>query len=220
MPGQLYASDNGRNRLPFVRLSAFASEIVSQDASAIPFQSEGALMPRRTIRLSADADERLQATAKVRGYANPSVFLRAAIDRELTEREDAIIRAEERLAASLEQMSREATRLDRSQQVLFALVDGLARILLTCIPEPDGHALTAAIARVQGRHARLLKSAGQAMGDDSRLATQELVKHRERKLRLRPRKPTVRRDSRRFRPEVNRFESRLSTPVAPLRLTF
>jgi hypothetical protein len=35
-------------------------------------------MPTRTIRLSADADERLQATAKVRGYANRSVFLRAA----------------------------------------------------------------------------------------------------------------------------------------------
>ena len=66
-------------------------------------------MPRRTVRFSADADERLQATAKVRGYANPRVFLRAAIDHELTRREDAIIGAEERLATSLEQMSREAS---------------------------------------------------------------------------------------------------------------
>jgi predicted DNA-binding protein len=180
MPGQLYASDGCRNRLPFVRLSAFVFKIVSQGASAISFQSEGAIMPRRTIRLSADADERLQATAKVRGYANPSVFLRAAIDHELTGREDAIIGAEERLATSLDQMSREITRLDRSQQALFALVDSLAKILLTCIPEPDGHALAAAVARAQGRHARLLKSAGQAMGDDSRLAMQELVKHGER----------------------------------------
>jgi predicted DNA-binding protein len=137
-------------------------------------------MPRRTIRLSADTDERLQATSKVRGYANPSVFLRAAIDRELSGREDAIIGAEERLATSLEEMSREITRLDRSQQALFALVDSLAEILLTCIPEPDEHALAAAVARAQGRHARLLKSAGQAMGDDSRLAMQELLKHGER----------------------------------------
>jgi hypothetical protein len=54
-------------------------EIVSQDASAIPFQSEGQKMPRRTTRLSADADERLQAMAKDRGYATPSALLRAAI---------------------------------------------------------------------------------------------------------------------------------------------
>ena len=40
-------------------------------------------MPRRTIRLTADVDEQLQSTAKTRGYANPSAFLRAAIDHEL-----------------------------------------------------------------------------------------------------------------------------------------
>jgi len=34
-------------------------------------------MARRTIRLSADADERLRATAKVRGYANPSALARS-----------------------------------------------------------------------------------------------------------------------------------------------
>jgi hypothetical protein len=70
--------------------------------------------------------------------------------------------------------------LDRAQQALFALLDSLAKILLTCIPEPDGQALTAAVARAQGRHARLLKSAGQAMGGDSSLAMQELVKYGER----------------------------------------
>jgi hypothetical protein len=88
--------------------------------------------------------------------------------------------AEDRLAASIEQVRQGMVPLDRAQQALFALVDSLAKILLTCIPEPDGHALAAAVARAQGRHARLLKSAGQAMGDDSRLAMQELVKHGER----------------------------------------
>ena len=68
-------------------------------------------MPRRTIRLSADIDERLQSTAKVKGYANPSAFLRAAIDHELSGREETMIGAEERLAASMEQMRREIFRL-------------------------------------------------------------------------------------------------------------
>jgi len=136
-------------------------------------------MPRRTIRLSADADERLQSAAKLRGYANPSVFLRAAIDHELSEREEATIGAEQRLATSVEQISREMFRLGRTQQALFAFVDSLAKILLTCIPEPGGDAVEAAVATAQRRHARLLKSAGQAMVGDSQLAMQELVNRGE-----------------------------------------
>jgi hypothetical protein len=44
-------------------------------------------MPRQTIRLSVDAGERLQSAVKLRGYANPSTFLRAAMDRELKGRD-------------------------------------------------------------------------------------------------------------------------------------
>ena len=45
--------------------------------------------------------------------------------------------AEERLATSADQISREISRLGRAHQALFALVDSLAKILLTCVPEPD-----------------------------------------------------------------------------------
>ncbi len=86
-----------------------------------------------------------------------------------------MIGAEKRLATSMDQMRREIFRLRRAQQALFAFVDGLAKILLTCIPESGGEALEAAVAR----HARLLKSAGQAMSGDSHLAKQELVNHDE-----------------------------------------
>src|ERR1039457_690124 len=136
-------------------------------------------MPRRTIRLTADKQEQLQSTAKLRGYANPSAFLRTAIDHELSGREDVIIGAEERLAASMEQIRREVFRLGRAQQALFAFVDSLAKVLLTCVPEPGGEAMEAAIARARGRHARLLKSAGQAMVGDSQVAMQDLVNRGE-----------------------------------------
>ena len=136
-------------------------------------------MPRRTIRLTADVDERVQLTAKQKGYANPSAFLRAAIDHELSGREDTIIGSEERLAAGMEQMRREIFRLGRAQQALFAFVDSLAKIILTCVPEPVGEAMEAAVARARGRHTRLLKSAGQAMVGDSQLAMQDLVKYGE-----------------------------------------
>jgi len=76
-------------------------------------------MPRRTFRLTADKQEQLQSTAKLRGYANPSAFLKTAIDHELSGREDVIIGAEKRLAAGMEQIRREVFRLGRAQQALF-----------------------------------------------------------------------------------------------------
>ena len=90
-----------------------------------------------------------------------------------------MIGAEERLAASMEQMRREIFRLGRAQQALFAFMDSLAKILLTCAPEPGGEAMEAAVTRGCGRHARLLKSAGQAMVGDSQLAMQDFVNHGE-----------------------------------------
>ena len=136
-------------------------------------------MPRRTIRLTPDIDDRIQSAAKQRGYSSPSSFLRSAIQKELGEREDGMIGAEERLAASIEQVRREVFRLGRTEQALFAFVDSLAKVLLTCLPEPGGEALEAAVARARGRHARLLKSAGQAMVGDSQVAMQDLVNRGE-----------------------------------------
>ena len=132
-------------------------------------------MPRRTIRLTTDTNERIQSAAKLRGYSSPSSFLRAAIQKELGEREDGMIGTEERLAASIEQVRREVFRLGRTQQALFAFVDSLAKVLLTCVPEPGGEAMEAAVARARGRHTRLLKSAGQSMVGDSQVAMQDLV---------------------------------------------
>ena len=136
-------------------------------------------MPRRTIRLTTDTDERIQSAAKLRGYSSPSSFLRAAIQKELGERDDGMIGTEERLAASIEQVRREVFRLGRTQQAFFAFVDSLAKVLLTCVPEPGGEAMEAAVARARGRHARLLKSAGQAMVGDSQVAMQDLVNRGE-----------------------------------------
>ena len=70
---------------------------------------------------------------------------------------------------------REVFRLGRAQQALFAFIDSLAKVLLTCVPEPGGEAMDDDDPRARGRHAQLLKSAGQAMVGDSQLAMQDLV---------------------------------------------
>lgn len=55
-------------------------------------------------------------------------------------------------------MRREVFRLGRAQQALFAYVDSLAKVLLTCIPEPPADVRAQAIARAKERHTRLVKS--------------------------------------------------------------
>jgi Arc/MetJ-type ribon-helix-helix transcriptional regulator len=137
-------------------------------------------MAQRAIRFPETTDEGIREATEKRGFSSPTAFIRHAVEQELSGQREELVGAEARLAASIEQVRQGMIPLDRAQQALFALVDSLAKILLTCIPEPDGHALAAAVAGAQDRDARLLKSAGQAMGDKSRLAMQELVKHGER----------------------------------------
>ena len=98
------------------------------------------------------------------------------MNQELGGRGDHLDGIEDRLAATIEQMRREVFRLSRAQQALFAYVDSLAKVILTCMPEPPHEAKPQAIARAKERHSRLLKSAGASMVGDSQAALQDLVR--------------------------------------------
>ena len=136
-------------------------------------------MAQRAIRFSATMDRDIQEAANKRGFTSPTAFIRHAVEQQLAGQAGELAGAEERLAASMEQVRREVFRLGRAQQALFAYVDSLTKVLLTCIPEPSGDATEATVARARGRHARLLKTAGQAMMGDSQLAMQDLVNRGE-----------------------------------------
>lgn len=82
----------------------------------------------------------------------------AAVEQELSGREDHLTGAEERLAASIEQVRHDLFRLMRAQQALFAYVDTLAKTILTCMPEPPADAKPQAVARAKERYDRLLKT--------------------------------------------------------------
>ena len=132
-------------------------------------------MPRRTIRLTAAIDERINTTAKQRGYSSPSAFLRAAIKKELGDRAEGSGPSAEQIVGSLKDIQQEIRRLERVQQALFALVDSLAKAFLTCVPEPRGVALETALAEARNRHARLLTNAGHAMLSDSLVSMEALI---------------------------------------------
>jgi hypothetical protein len=131
-------------------------------------------MAQRAIRFSDATDKQIQEATRKRGFSSLAAFIRHSVEQELLGTREELMNTEERLVASIEQVRHEVIRLARAQQALFALVNSLAKVMLTCMPEPAGEAMEAAVAKAQARHARLLKNAGQSMGV-SQLDMQDLV---------------------------------------------
>lgn len=81
----------------------------------------------------------------------------------------------EAVAENVDRLTTETFRLVRGQQALFAFLDSLSKVLLTCLPEPFGDAIDPAVAKGRLRYDRLLKAAGRAMSGDAKAALQDLM---------------------------------------------
>ena len=133
-------------------------------------------MARRTIRISDQLDSRIRKAATERGFANPTLFLRASLEAIVREKSgDDAGDLEQRLAATLERIGRDIFRVQRAQQAHFAVTDTLIKTLLTCLPEPPADVMAQAVARAKERYRRFVKSAGQNMVGDSSAAMRDLV---------------------------------------------
>ena len=95
---------------------------------------------QRTIRFSDNLEKSIQEAFHERGFASPTVFIRRAAEQELLGRKENLTGAEERLAASIQQVRHDQFRLMPMQQALFAYVDTLTKTILTCVPEPPAEA--------------------------------------------------------------------------------
>ena len=130
---------------------------------------------QRTIRFSENIEKSIDEASRKRGVTSPTAFIRHAVKQELTSRDEDLTGAEERLAASIQQVRHDQFRLMRMHQALFAYVDTLTEILLTCVPEPPADAKAQAVARAKERYDRLLNGAGRAMVGESKPAMHDLV---------------------------------------------
>jgi len=135
-------------------------------------------MPKRAVRIHADLDQRMQRTAKDRGYRTPSAFIRAAIESEVKTRNE-VSSLEEQMAASIDRLAKEVRRVARLQQGLFAMLDALTKAFLTCTPEPAADTRASRIALAKIRYGNLVKAAGQEMARGGGIAWEELLNHGE-----------------------------------------
>ena len=98
-------------------------------------------MTPRSLRLNDEQWCQLLEVCKRDGIANPSVFVRQAIEEKLgRHRTDAITKLEERIAGTLNRMrtefNGEIAAVERSHQVLLAELDTFVKTFLVHIPEP------------------------------------------------------------------------------------
>jgi len=123
--------------------------------------------PRFDLRLSQDQMLSMKRAAKPANAYIQTVLARGAADNDLDR--DAFV------AASIDRLSKEIRTLHTAHQALFALTDSLARLFLTCIPEPLPQALEEAKRRAKLRYDRFLLSVAQNMTSDTRATLAELT---------------------------------------------
>lgn len=134
-------------------------------------------MSKRTVRLSADLDERIENAAVAQGFKTTSDFIRDALKSALSDAKNlsAMDDAEQRMVAGLDRIARELRSVRRVQQAQFAFTETLVKVLLTCIPEPSGDVYAQAKARAMARYSNFLKSVGKAIDGDSKAVLAELA---------------------------------------------
>ena len=130
---------------------------------------------RFELRLSEEQLSVVKRTAQVRGFRSVSGYIQAVLTRDLRDSPPDQSDREAFVAASIDRLSKEIRNLHTTQQALFAAVDSLTRLFLTCIPEPPPEALDQAKRKARLRYERYLVSVAQNMASDSRATLTELV---------------------------------------------
>jgi len=130
---------------------------------------------RFELRLAEEQLAVVKRTAQVRGFRSVSGYIQAVLTRDLRDSPPDQSDREAFVAASIDRLSKEIRNLHTTQQALFAAVDSLTRLFLTCIPEPPPEALDQAKRKARLRYERYLVSVAQNMTADSRATLTELV---------------------------------------------
>jgi hypothetical protein len=133
---------------------------------------------RRNIHLqfwlTAEESSRLNEMARQWGYKTTEQFVRAGLGNQgqMTEELHSI---ERRQAATLTAMRTEITRLQRTEYVIFAMLENLAKTILTYMPMPAAENKGAAIALGKAAYERYLRAVGTSLNNGSKSALETLA---------------------------------------------
>jgi len=126
------------------------------------------------LRLPYDQMIMMKRTAQARGFRSANAYVQAVVVKDM--RDSTSDQADrDAFVASLDRLAKEIRTIHTAQQALFAALDSLARLFLTCIPEPPPNVLDQAKRRAKLRYERFLLSVAQNMTSESRATLTELM---------------------------------------------
>jgi len=88
---------------------------------------------------------------------------------------EALDRLERRQAATLTAMRTEIARLQRTEYVVFAMIENLAKTILTYVPPPPAENKASVIAQGRAGYERYLKAVGMSLHNGSKAAARKLA---------------------------------------------
>jgi len=126
------------------------------------------------VRLTAEERRRLTQVGQQWGCKTSADFVRASLTKhgDLTE---AMHSLEKRQAATLAAVRSEIARLQRTEYVLFAMLENLAKTILTYMPPPAAENKASVIAQGRASYERYLKSVGISLHNGSKAAVERLA---------------------------------------------
>jgi hypothetical protein len=130
---------------------------------------------RFELRLSTEQLAGIQQAARARRSSSVSAYIRAVLQEDVRNAISDQENGQLFVAASIDRLSKEVRTLHTAQQALFASLDSLTRLFLTCIPEPPPEALDQAKRRARLRYNKFLLSVAQNMTSDARATMTELM---------------------------------------------
>jgi len=126
------------------------------------------------VRLTREESRRLTEVARQWGYKTSAEFIRASMGSHGRLTED-LHSLEQRQAATLAAVRTEIARLQRTEYVLFAMLENLAKTILTYMPPPAAENKASAIALRRAAYERYLKAVGMSLNNGSREAVEQLA---------------------------------------------
>ena len=126
------------------------------------------------VRLTVEESQRLAELAQQWGYSKSADFVRASMGKQ-GQLADEVRSQERRQAATLTAVRTEIARLQRTQYVLFAMLENLAKTILTYMPSPPAEGKASAIALGKAAYERYLKAVGMSLHNGSKAAVESLA---------------------------------------------
>jgi hypothetical protein len=136
-------------------------------------------LERLNFRVEPELKARLEEMAARDGFKSVSAYMRHRLFKAPDEKAASkqVADVEQKTVATINRLSRDMNQLRIQLLATYCLVDGLAKVVLTCMPEPSPQMADQATANAKRRYERLNRAVAQAMRGEGAAILQELGKY-------------------------------------------